>query len=289
MKYTYFPGCSLEATASPYQTSISAVSSLFGLEFEELKDWSCCGATAYMSIKEITAFAISTRNLALAEKQGNDLVSPCSACFTNLNKTNTYLREFPELKEKIDIVLNEAGLQYSGKVNIRHLLDVFIRDVDYEQLAAKVKVRLEGLKVAPYYGCQIVRPKAMFDDPEMPVSLDRLISHLGAQPVHFPMKSRCCGGSLSVTKEKLGLRMIKNILLCAAQNEADCLVTVCPMCQINLDAYQKKINKRYKEKFSIPILYFTQLMGLAFGLPAKKLALNKTIVPVEPVLGRYYS
>jgi heterodisulfide reductase subunit B len=122
----------------------------------------------------------------------------------------------------------------------------------------------------------------------MPTSLDTLILTLGAQPIHFPIKSQCCGGTLSVTKEKLGLRMIKDILLCAAQNNADCIVTTCPLCQINLDVYQKKVNKRYRQNFSIPILYFTQLMGLAMGIPVKKLAIKKTITPVKPVLGRYY-
>lgn len=284
MRYVYFPGCSLEAAGAPYQTSISAILGILNLEFEELEDWNCCGSTAYMSFNETTAFAISARNLALAQNQGNEVVAPCSACFLMLNKTNTYLRESSELKRKIDIALNEAGLKYDGRVNVRHLLDVIVHDVGYEQISAMVKVKLDRLKVAPYYGCMITRPECEFDDSEMPTFFDKLISTIGAEFVNFPMKTRCCGGTLSVTKEDLALEMIKNILLCAVQNNADCIVTCCPLCQINLDAYQKKISERFSQNLSIPIIYFTQLMGIAFGIPGKKLALNKTIVPTKSIL-----
>lgn len=284
MKYVYFPGCSLESTGAPYQTSISAILDILNLEFEELKDWNCCGSTAYMSFNETATFAISARNLALAQKQGNEIVAPCSACFLILNKTNTYLKESPELKGKIDIALNEAGLKYDGGVKVRYLLDVIVQDVGYEQISDMVKVKLDGLKVAPYYGCMIVRPECKLGDSEMPTFFDKLISTLGAEPVYFPMKTRCCSGALSITKEDLGLEMVKNILLCAVQNEADCIATCCPLCQINLDAYQKKINKQFNQNFSIPVVYFTQLMGIAFGISTKKLALDKTIVPTNSIL-----
>jgi heterodisulfide reductase subunit B len=278
MKYTYYPGCSVLATAKHYQESIDAVAGPLGLELEELDDWNCCGATAYMSVKELMSFAISARNLALAEVHHRDLVTPCSACYTVLNKTNQYFAEYPELRKKLGQTLEAAGLSYSGNVRVRHILDVVVNDVGNEKLSSLVVRRLEGLKVAPYYGCQIVRPGTTFDDPDNPQCMDRMIEALGATSVPYSMKAKCCGASLMGTQEKLALRLCKNLLLEAEKNGAQCLVTVCPLCQMNLDVYQGKVNRAYGTSFNLPILYFTQLIGLALGIPGKRLGLNRLAV-----------
>jgi heterodisulfide reductase subunit B len=278
MKYTYYPGCSVLATAKHYQESIDAIAGPLGIELEELDDWNCCGATAYMSVRELMSFAISARNLALAEQHHRDLVTPCSACFTVLNKTNQYFAEYPDLRKKLGQTLEAGGLSYSGNVRVRHILDVVVNDVGNEKLASLVTNPLEGLKVAPYYGCQIVRPGVEFDDPDDPQCMDRMIEALGASPIEYTMKSKCCGASLMGTQEKLSLRLCKNLLLEAERNGADCIITLCPLCQMNLDVYQSKVNALFGTKFNLPVLYFTQLIGMAIGIPEKRLGFQRLAV-----------
>lgn len=278
MKYTYYPGCSVSATANIYADSIEAVAPALGIELEELEDWNCCGATSYMSVKELLSFAISARNLAMAEKYHRDLVTPCSACYTVLNKTNHYFAEYPDLRAKIGKALDAAGLSYSGNVRVRHLLDIFVNDVGIEKIRSMVTKRLSGLKVAPYYGCQIVRPEKGFDDPDEPTKMDELVEAVGAENVDFRMKTACCGASLMGTEEKLALRLCKNILLDAQLNGAHCLVTTCPLCQMNLDVYQSKVNALFKTSFDLPVIYFTQLVGIAMGIPLEKLGLGRLAV-----------
>ncbi|MCX7920285.1 MAG: CoB--CoM heterodisulfide reductase iron-sulfur subunit B family protein [bacterium] len=284
MRYAYYPGCSLSATAKAYDISSKVVSKELGIEFEELEDWNCCGATAYLSVTELLSFTFSARNLALAEKMGLDIVAPCSSCFTILNKTNLYLAEYPDLKRKVDIALAEGGLKYSGNVKVRHLLDVYVNDIGYQKIKSKMKRDLKGLNVACYYGCQIVRPKNNFDDPEMPTSLDELVTTLGATPVHYPVKTKCCGSSLMGTKEELALQLVNNLLMCAVDNQADCIVTTCPLCQINLDAFQGKVNRKFKTNYAIPTLFFPQLVGLTLPIPVDDLAIHKGIVSAVNVL-----
>jgi heterodisulfide reductase subunit B2 len=284
LKYAYYPGCSLSATAKAYDISSKIVSKELGIELEELEDWNCCGATAYLSVSELLSFTFSARNLALAEKVGRDIVAPCSSCYTILNKTNHYLAEYPKLKEKVDIALAEGGLKYTGKVKVRHLLDVYVNDIGYKKIKSKMKRELKGLNVACYYGCQIVRPKNDFDDPEMPSSLDELMATLGATPVHYPVKTKCCGGALMGTKEELALQLVQQLLLCAKENNADCIVTTCPLCQINLDAFQNKVNRKFGTKYAIPTLFFPQLVGLTLPIPVDDLAIDKGIVSAVNVL-----
>jgi len=287
MKYTYYPGCSVLATAKHYQESIDAIAGPLGIELEELDDWNCCGATAYMSVKELMSFAISARNLALAEQFHRDVVTPCSACFTVLNKTNQYFAEYPDLRKKIGTTLEAGGLSYSGNLRVRHILDIVVNDVGNEKLASLVTKPLEGLKVAPYYGCQIVRPGVDFDDPDDPQCMDRMIEALGASAIEYSMKSKCCGASLMGTQENLALRLCKNLLLEAERNGADCIITVCPLCQMNLDVYQGKVNKLFGMKFNLPVLYFTQLIGMAIGVPEKKLGFQRLAVKSTKTLKKF--
>jgi heterodisulfide reductase subunit B len=286
MRYLYFPGCSLEATARSYGVSTKAVCKALDIELEELEDWNCCGATAFYSIDELLALSLAGRNLALAEK-GRDLVVSCSGCYITLEKANATLRDYPALKAQVDEVLAEADLEYQGGVKVRHLLEVLINDVGLEAIKANVKKELRGLRVAPYYGCQIVRPSSGFDHPEFPQSLDRLIEGLGADVTSFPLKSRCCGGPLVVPQEKLALDLIHKLLKSADANGAQCLVTVCPLCQMNLDLYQSKVNSKYKTNYELPILFFTQLVGVAYGLDAKDLGLEMNIISPRKLLAQY--
>ena len=286
--YTYFPGCSAShGGAKAYDQSSQAVAKALNIELIELDDWNCCGSTPYTAVDELASLCCSGRNLALAEKRGLDMVTPCSACYVILNRTNSSLKQYPDLKAKVDEALAAGDLEYHGTIKARHLLDIFVNDIGYDAITSKVKRSLAGLKVAPYYGCQIVRPGPGFDHPEFPQSLDRLVESLGAEDVPFPLKARCCGGSLIISEENLALELIYKLLDNAASNDAQCIVTVCPLCQTNLDVYQSRVNKKFKTNFNIPVLFFTQLTGLAFGIDGKTLGLEKCIIPSEKILASH--
>jgi len=286
--YTYFPGCSSShGGAKAYSWSAQAVARALDVELIELEDWNCCGSTPSSSVDELGSFCMAARDLALAEKRGLDLVTPCSACYVILNRTNSYLKDYPDIRAKVDEALAAGGLEYHGTVRIRHLLDVFVNDIGYEEIKSRVKRSLSGLRIAPYYGCQVIRPRPSFDHPENPQSLDKLIVSLGGESVPFPLKTRCCGGSLIISEETLALGLIHKLLECASANGAECLITPCPLCQTNLDVYQSRVNKKFKTNFDLPVLFFTQLMGVAFGLSDQVLGLKSCVTSAGEVLANY--
>ncbi|MGA9117583.1 MAG: CoB--CoM heterodisulfide reductase iron-sulfur subunit B family protein [Bacteroidota bacterium] len=280
MKYAYYPGCSLEKTQRGYDESVRAVFAALDQELLELDDWNCCGATVYMSVKETVSLAVSARNLAIAEKMGLDILAPCSSCFTVLSKTNKILNAIPEMHKDVNEALAEGGLSYAGRTGVRHPLDVLMNDVGLEAILKKKRRSLGGLRIGPYYGCQIVRPDKTFDDRENPVLMDRLFTACGGSMVYYPMKVRCCGGMLMTTFEETALKLNRDLLACAEENGADVLVTTCPLCHFNLEAYQDKINAAFGTHFSIPILYFTQLLGIVLGIEGKKLGLDSSFIPL---------
>jgi heterodisulfide reductase subunit B len=282
--YAYYPGCSAKATGAAYEESLLAVSEALGIELEEIDDWNCCGATAYFSVREKLAMAISARNLALAQTMGKDIVAPCSACYLGLSKANKYLWEFPETREHILEAMKVAGLEYDGETKVLHALEIFITDEMLAKVASAIKKPLEGLKVAGYVGCQAVRPLG-FDDAEYPEALDKISKALGATPVDFPMAARCCGGSQIMTNEEVALRMTKNVLLNAEKAGADVIITTCPLCHMNLDMFQSKVNSHFGTNFNMPVLYFTQLMGVALGLDC--LCLERNLVSPMAALAAY--
>jgi heterodisulfide reductase subunit B len=281
MAYTYFPGCCMHGFARHCQDSLYAVFGALGLELQELKDWNCCGATTYISIDEHQALTLAARNLALAEQAGPELLAPCNACFMVLKKTQDYLSRYGELRAKIEPALKKVGLRYEGKVQIRHPLEILLRDVGPKGLKEKVKRPLTGLRVAPYYGCLLVRPYPLVNGFALE-KFDAFVPALGATLVDFPLKDHCCGGSLTGTIEEVGYRLVYIILHEAKRLGADAMVTVCPLCQLNLEAHQGKIVRRYGEGVNVPVPYFTQLIGLALGLPEKALGLEKLLVPLRP-------
>lgn len=293
MNYLYYPGCSLKSTGRAYEESLLAVVSALGITLTELEDWNCCGATSYMSIDEKKAFALAARNLALAEEAGTDgpaqLMAPCAACYLVLNKAQRVLDDTPELKAQVLGALRAAQLDYTGRVQVRHPLDVFVNDLGLEVLEAAVKKPLEGMKVACYYGCQIVRPYATFDDQYNPTSMDRILQAMGAEVIDWPLKTRCCGGSLTGTIEEVGLELNYILLHEAQRRGADVIATACPLCQFNLECYQDKIGAKHQERIELPAAYFTQLMGLAFGIPETKLGLQRLFVPVKTTVSHAHA
>ncbi len=280
MAYTYFPGCCMHGFARHCQDSLYAVFNALGLELRELPSWNCCGATTYIAVDEYQAFALGARNLAMAEQIGLEVVAPCTACYMILKKTQDYLNRYSDMRAKIDTALATAGLRYEGKVQILHPLQVLLRDVGVKGLKAKVKQPLRGLNVAPYYGCLIARPYALSDGFSLE-AFDAFIPALGANLVDFELKAHCCGGSLPGTIEEVGHRLVYILLHQAKLAKADALVTVCPLCQLNLEAHQGKIKRQYGEDVTVSIPYFTQLIGMALGLSEKALGLEKLLVPLR--------
>lgn len=284
MTYQYFPGCSLKGLGRAYEESLLPVMRHLGVELRELEDWNCCGATAYMSVDEARAAVLAARNLALAERHGaTELVAPCSACYLVLNKLQHNMAEFPDVRQTVQTALARAGLSCRGSLRVRHPLDILVHDVGLDVIREKVVRPLRGWKVAPYYGCQIVRPYATFDDAYQPTTMDRLLTTLGAEVVPFPLKTKCCGGSLTGTVPEAGLRLAYILLKEAQRRGAQVIATVCPLCHFNLDAYHDEIERRWG-KVPVPTVYFTQLMGLAFGLASRQLGLHRNLVPfrLEP-------
>lgn len=282
MKYSYMPGCGLLSTARGYDTSARALVRELGSELLELDDWNCCGANAIESVSYLLSVALPARDLALAEQANRDLVTSCSSCFLNLFKVNHRLQREPSLRGKLDEILGAAGLRYLGMCRVRHLLDVVANDIGVKAVANRVERRLSGLKVVPYYGCQTVRPHSEYDGPCLPISMDKLIEAVGAEPFPYLWKTTCCGGVLMTTERPIGVKLVSELL--AAAQGADCIVTVCPTCQMNLDAYQGEISAQLGVRLRTPVLFLTQLLGLAFGLPEKDLLLDQNITPVSGLL-----
>jgi len=285
MRYLYYPGCSAEATGKAYDISARALMAKLGIELREIDDWNCCGATSYFSVRELDSFAIAARNLAIAQQQGDeDVVAICNACYTSLSKTNRYMNESDEVFKAVNGALGAVGRSYDGTKNVRHIMDVLINDVGLEAIESKVTRRLAGIKVAPYYGCQYSRPMGTFDDPEFPTTMDAFFKALGADVVDYPGKVKCCGGMMMMTKEDAALHMCFELLKSAADRGADVIVAACPLCEMNLEAYQPRVNATYNTSFNIPVMYFTQLAGLAFGVEPAKLAIDKQVVSCDGVL-----
>jgi heterodisulfide reductase subunit B len=282
--YAFFPGCSLESMAASYRVSAEQTARALGIELKELEDWNCCGATAYFHIDELLAHALSARNLAMAEKEGLDVVAPCSGCYKNLYFTRLHLKEEPDLAEHINFALQEDNLHFSGTSAVYHLLEVFVHDVGLEEIKKRVKNPLKGLRVAPYYGCQLLRPQKDHEQAEQPKFFEDLLSAIGAEPVAYPYKLRCCGGSLIITNRKAAFSMVQELLQSAVDGKAQVIATICPLCQINLECYQERVNAEFGKNYAMPILYFTQLMGLAFGIPAKRLRIGSELVPAPAVV-----
>jgi heterodisulfide reductase subunit B len=284
MNYTYFPGCSLENTAYDYDKSARAVMKALDSDLVELPDWNCCGATGAEVVSHLLSIALPARNLAKAQQIGDQIVTTCSSCYFNLFRVNSHLAADADLQEELDTVLGEVGLHYDGKLRVRHLLELMVTDIGDKAIAQRVRRPLNGIRVAPYYGCLVVRPYAEFDGPDLPTSMDRLLTTLGADVVPYVMKTRCCGGVLMTTQKNIGLKLVGDIL--SPIRDVDCVVTVCPLCQLNLEAYQREVAGKLGEPVHIPILYFTQLIGLAFGLPEQDLKLKASLVGTQKLMKR---
>ena len=289
MSYLYYPGCSLTASAREYDLSTRATMHAVGQQLTEIDGWTCCGASAAAPISHLLSLCLGARNLALAEQMAPDsqILVPCSACYLNLKKAQDKLANDADARDRINEALSAVALKASGQVKVRHLLDVLFVDLGANRLAAHVTRSLSGLTVAPYYGCQCLRPYVEFDDPEQPVSMQPLIKATGATVFDWDMGARCCGAALVSTQPDDGLKRVASIL--KAAKGADLIVTVCPMCQMNLDAWQAKASQATGEDLAITVLYLPQLLGLAMGLTAEELGVNMNLAVSNHFLERIAS
>lgn len=283
MKYAYYPGCSLHATAVEYNLSAKMVAKHLGVELWEIPEWNCCGASAAHNTDHLLSLALPARNLALAEKEGLDVAVPCAACFNRLKAAQAAVRESEEMKKTLEEII---GMAYTGQREVRAFLDVLVNEVGLPKIRDMVTRPLTNLKVAAYYGCLLVRPPKLttFDDPENPLTMDRLVEALGGTAVAWAGKTECCSASLATSRTDLGIRPIFRILRQAKLAGADCVVVACPLCFLNLDMRQAEAERRFQEKLALPVFYFTELMGVAFGYAPKDLGLTKHFVSPLPLL-----
>jgi len=284
MKYAYYPGCSLESSAKEYDLSIRGCCQYTGVELIEVPDWICCGASSAHATSHLLSIALPAKTLVQTEKMGlHQIIAPCIACLTRLKVADMEMEEKEDLKKDVETVLESS---YKGSVRVRNVLDVFLNDVGLDKIEKTVTTPLKGLKVACYYGCLTRLPGVTMDSVELPMMMDEIVAALGAEPLEWTHKTECCGASLSITRTEIALRLGREILEAAQRAGADCVAVVCPLCQSNLDARQAGINKKYQTDFSLPIVYLTQLMGIALGAPKSKLGFDKHIVAPN-VLTRY--
>jgi heterodisulfide reductase subunit B len=274
MNYHYYPGCSLEGTAREYDQSTRALLAALDVQLTDIEEWTCCGASAAEATSALLSLALPARNLALAERAADamDVLVPCSACYLNLKTVAEKVRSDAPLAAQINSVLGAEQLHLAGRLRVRHLLDVLATDVGPAAIHAKVARPLNGLRIAPYYGCQCLRPYADFDDPERPVSMEPLIRAAGAEVFPWHMGGRCCGASHMNTQREVGAALVAGIL--EAGRGADAIATVCPMCQMNLEAFQGLVGRTAGQDLHISVLYLPQLIGLALGLDAGALGLD---------------
>ncbi len=280
MKYAYYPGCSLHATGIEYDESTRAVLRALGVELEELEDWNCCGASSGHSLDALAAVALPARNIALGQKTGHDLLAPCAACFNRLKVAEHALKTDAARRDQIERAI---GFTYTAASRIRNPLDLIANEVGLTRVRALVKRRLNGLRLVSYYGCLLVRPPEVveFDDPEHPRLLDKLLAALGAEPLDWAYATVCCGGSLSMTRPKIVTRLVGDLIAHAREVGAQALVTACPMCQMNLEMRQEGKGAR------LPVLYFTELIGLALGVPESADWWGKHLIDPRGVIDKH--
>lgn len=278
MKFAYYPGCSADGSGVEYGMSMERTAKILGFELQELEDWNCCGATSGHNTDKLLSLALPARNLAIAEKTGlNTMLAPCAACYSRHRNAEHVVQHDPEMKKKIEQVLD---MELQGTSETVSILDVLANKIGTDAIAAKVTNPLTGMKAASYYGCLLVRPEEHtgFDDPEDPQSMDKVMKVLGADAIDWSHKTECCGAAMVTSRPDVGNRMLYRVLKDAKESGAECLVTACPLCMLNLDMRQTAVEKQFKEKFDLPVYYVTELLAIACGDAPKTVGIEKHFV-----------
>ncbi len=283
MKVGYYPGCSLTGTGKEYDMSLRKILSQLDVQVEEINDWCCCGATSAHATNHLLSVALPARNLVLTQKQNlNELLAPCAACYNRLVSAKSEISNNTDLKKKVEFVLEE---EFTSQTEVINIIQLF-QKIGKEKILSCVKVNLKDVKVACYYGCLLVRPNDItkFDDAEQPNLMENIVSAIGAEVVKWSYKTECCGGAHSIAHKEIVTYLSKNILDDAKLNGADVMVVACPMCHSNLDMRQRSIKKEFSNHEEIPILYLSELIGIAMGLSSKQLGLGLHFIDVGKLL-----
>jgi heterodisulfide reductase subunit B len=284
MKFAYFPGCSSGSFGDDYHLSFKYVTEALGMNLVEVEDWVCCGGFSARATSRLLSMALPVLSLSHAEKAGlNQLIAPCSICVSRFKTANAELEHDRDLMKNIHEVFD---YKYQGKVKVYHPLEAFLES-GLEKIQERMRKKLKGLNVACYYGCLLTRPPeiARFDKAEDPQSMDSLVRALGAETIDWSFKTKCCGGLTTLSMSDVALKLSNDILRGAKEAGANAIAVGCPLCQANLDVRQRQIEETYRTRYGIPVLYFTQLMGLAFGAYPKEVGLQKLITSPLEVLG----
>lgn len=288
LSYAYYTGCVAKESTRELDAATQAVCHVLGIDLHEMPAAPCCGAGDVQEIAPRLNTAVNALTLAQAERKGRDILTICNICNLNLRQANAELRDDAAALERANRALSAAGYSYGGGTEVTHLLWVLYRDFGPTRLRAAVQRRLAGLKVAPFYGCQILRPSAVnpVDDPDNPQSLEAIIEAVGAEPVSYDGRTRCCGWPIVVAREETAVVMSSQILANAKHAGADAIVTPCPLCHLSLDAYQEKAERATGHELRLPILHLPQLVGLALGIPPRQLRLQGHVVSTRLVLSK---
>ncbi|OGW50186.1 MAG: hypothetical protein A2Z50_07310 [Nitrospirae bacterium RBG_19FT_COMBO_42_15] len=282
MKIPYYPGCTLNTVAKGFDTSARESAVLLGFELKELNQWNCCGATFPLTPDNVMGLTAPTKVLVNARKEGDTVTTLCSVCYNVLKRTNKVVRDD---KEKRGVINNFIEEEYDGSLNVIHFLEVLRDKIGFENVKSAVKRPLKGVKAGAYYGCMLLRPfeDMGIDNTEAPTIFENLLKALGCEPVEFPNKIECCGAHLAMGNEDVVAKLSGNVLSSAKNKGAEVIVTSCPLCQYNLEKSQKRL-KDSAEGTQMPILYFTQLLGLALGQNEESLGLDKNIFDIRALL-----
>ncbi|MGC5326075.1 CoB--CoM heterodisulfide reductase iron-sulfur subunit B family protein [Brevibacillus sp. SYSU BS000544] len=286
LRYGFFPGCTLESAAEELMISTKKVCAALGIELIELEGWTCCGASHIQDVDDFLGVSVNARNIALGEKLDAPILTVCNTCTLMLRTAKSRLDKNDELKEKVNEGLVTTGMKYEGTSEVTHLLWALIKDYGLENLRKKVKRPLKGLKVANFYGCHIVRPPQImgFENHLNPQSMEMVAEVLGAESVDFDQRLACCGFHAVFPAEREVMNMTGINCLSPKHAGADCIVTPCPLCQMQLDMYQPDAQKGFDGDITMPILHLPQLIGLALGFEPEELAINRHIIDAIPVL-----
>jgi len=284
-EYSFYPGCSSQkgASGSNYQVSVDTMCDVLDIKLNDIPDWNCCSASiGYAGGGELPRMALSARNLALSEQANpdQDVVATCAACWLATRETKERLLHSDSLMKETNEALAAAGLKVEAKQEVRHMVEVLIEDFGYDGLAQHVKKPLEGIKIAGYVGCQTNRPFGIAGESfENPKYLDKLVETMGAEPIeNYDKKVSCCGGALAFSEPEKSQALIKDIIESAYDGGAEMIVTPCPVCQMNVEVYQDQINAKYKTKFNMPVVYYSQLMSVAYGKGVQDSGLNGQVI-----------
>lgn len=283
MKYAYYPGCSAESTARDQYTSTIAVAKALGIELVEPEGWTCCGSTPAHQVDHDLAVSLSVANLQKVKQSGLDMVVSCASCYSRMKMANHAVASDTETRKRIAEI---TGSDYDGSVRVRHFIEVILEDMGLARFKKSLSGSLNGMKVASYYGCLLVRPNEItgFDDPENPVYMDKLVKAMGGESLDWPHKTECCGVALTLTRPEIVVKLSGSIVGMAEGYGADCLAVACPMCQINLDMRQSDIKAQTGRDYKMPVMYITQLMGLCLGISKNDLGFGRLINSPEKIM-----